>query len=1236
MTKTAQHSILFRIWIHVRGLLAIVIVLFGILVGLISLILPNEELYKPYVVKFLNQQLDKQVTIEKISGKWKGFGPKFIINGLTIKDKDEVYVQQTTLDINLIKYLIPKGSTGISLGISEVEVDFVREASGEIVVSNETKDQESFSDKLEKLLATGSVSVNHLKLNLRDAIKNTEYQINSKIRVEQTVAKRAFAIELVSQELADNISIKAITDKSYDFMEQAQWYWNIDNFSLKSLAKILEKNYIPSALVDAELWFSTEKGNIVSLLAQADLHDSFFDLDFEETEISGRAELVYKGDKRQWKAELTIEDIQTKSITQDKVSIELARKDGFIYLNADVLDIPLLKAITQIVGISNEEFEQLNLSGKLTDVAIKYDVELRRIIDADVNFEQLDFIASFGQLSHLSGNVSLHNDQIRLLLDSDAGTAVLPDYIRGKIEWDKLLMTAQTSMQDENLDVKINSLWCDCKDFILDGAARATYDEQLQLDLSFAVTQAQVNQLYKYWPSFKWKPKILNYLDMALVSGVVEKGMIIYHGKVRDYPFDNNTGVFVTRSDLRSAEVKYQKDWPSVRGFDAIVETINRRLTVESTKGKVLQGEVKKVVAVIANLKKPLLTIDIKAKGKDNFLIDILKKSPMRKGLSVLQEDITLSGPQNIDVDLYVPLSQPGKKVVPKGLVKFNNTDFQMGHFQLADLNGNLAFEGASLYLNNLSGQFLNQEVIISGDIVNNPNQATQLDVLLSGNYDIKNFESTLGFALPANGVAPWDFTISNKNKSHTNFTAASDLQGVNLEMPEPFIKLENDTTPFSVTCVLPCLDTGWDLSFNNALTSSFKRDKKTGKLTLDSVIFGDSNEVNGQFGGSIDKVDVDKWIALLASSKGDRSTKSLPFKNMSLQVKHLVFMARTLSNVAIEIETNAGGIVFQVQAEEIAGKITVPNDLDAKGVIVQLDKLHWKAIEKELVIQQEQTSPVSSNYPPLHIWVGDFIYDGIHLGESTIEVRPVNDGVRIEKFNTRSDLINLTMNGNWQRNVGKTGLSQFNIIMTSPDIAKFLKTIGFEAPITRAETIIDMQAQWPDFPSQFEIKNISGNMRIEIGEGEVIDAKPGMGRVLGLFSLTNLPRRLILDFRDVLGKGLRFESMKGNFTLDNGEAYTDSFKIDSASAEIAITGKTGLANQDYDQMVIVTPRVGRVLPTIGAIAGGAVGAAAGFLVQGMFRKGLKGVGKIIYKVTGKWDDPIIELIETKLKKHEE
>ena len=1236
MTKTAKHTLLFRLWIHIRGLLAFVIVVAGIVVGLISLVLPNEELYKQHVVDFLSRQWNKPVEIESISGKWQGLGPKFVLSGLSIKDKDEVLVQQVTLNVNLIKYLIPKGSTGITIGINDIAVDFERKSSGQIVVKNTIEDKQSFSEKLEKLLATGTLSINNLTLNLKDSVNSKQHKINSKIIVQQTSNKRAFSIELVSKELADNIVIKAITDKSYDFMQQASWYAEVDDLSLTELAQLTNKPYLPNVLADAQIWVSTEKGNIVKLSAKADLHDKLFNIVSKDIELSGKAELFYTGSKNQWQAELIINDIQTQSIIQDKVSIQLYRDESFIYLKADVLDVPLLKAITQTVGISNDDFDSLDLNGKITNVNIKYDTNLRRIIDADIEFHQLDLHATFGEFSQLSGAISLHDDQIRVMLDSDRGSANLPGYIRGKIEWEKLLLTAQTSMQDDNFDFKINSLWCDCNDFILDGSARVVYDEQLNLDIAFAVYNAQINQLYKYWPSFKWKPKVLNFLDQALVSGLVDKGMILYHGQPKDYPFANQQGIFWTKSNLKSGTVNYHKDWPTAKQFDAVVDTVNQQLIIKSHRGKVLDGNVKTVVARIANLKNPILTVDINAEGKDNFLIDILNDSPMKQSLEVLNEGITLIGSQKVDIDLNIPLNKPNFKLLPKGTITFNHTDFKIGKFELSNLIGKLDFIGPSLFLKDLNGEFLDQKVSISGDIINQPNESAQLNVKLQGDYNINNFESVLGFSLPAKGNSPWDFSINNSQNDQISFTAKSDLLGVELDIPEPFSKSASQTAKFSVACILPCIDSGWDLSFNDSLQTNFVQNHESGELTFNKVVFGqvDENSVNS-FGGEIEVVDVDKWITLLAKNASSKQNQEMPFRKMSIHVNRLIFMARELSHVDIDIHADKEGLVFNVSAKDIAGKITVPNELERRGIIVQLDKLHWKEIEEDKDIVVEETAPVTSNYPALHIRIDDFIYDGIPLGESTIEVRPVAEGIRVEKFITRSELMNLTINGTWSREVGVAGLSEFNIIMTSKDIAKFLKTMGFQAPITQAETIIDMQAQWSDFPSLFEIKNISGKMRIEIGQGEVIDAKPGMGRVLGLFSLTNLPRRLILDFRDVLGKGLRFQSMKGDFVLTKGEAYTDSFVIDSSSAEIVVTGNTGLANQDYDQMVYVTPRVGRVLPTIGAIAGGAVGAAAGFFVQGMFHKGLKGVGKIVYRVTGSWDDPNIELIKTEEKKNE-
>ncbi len=1224
MTNTAQHSIAFRLWIQLRGLIAVLIVLFGVVVGVISLILPNENLYKGTVVSFLSKQWNKEVSIEHISGKWRGFGPSFVIKGLKIKDTEEVAVDQAVLTINFIKYLIPKGSTGVSLAISDVEVDFERRPSGKIVLTDEVDMDKGFSDKIGKLLDAGTLSVDNLTLNIKDPLSKAQHKIKSKITVQQSNDKRAFVLELDTKEIADIILLKAITDKGTDFLKQAKWYVESKNFSLHSISDYTSSNFFPKTFVDAKLWVETQNSSIVKMMATANLKNKLFEND---AEITGHAELIYKGTKSKWLADLTIKDIETASISQDEINVRITRDKGFINLQADVLDVPLLRAILGVIKVDTVAFDSFDLSGKVSDVSMKYDVKLRRIVDASISFENINMTTEMAQLTNLTGTISFQNEQIRLLIDSENGSAHIPGILRGSIEWKNLLITAQTSMQDNDVDVKINSMWCDCNDFILDGAARIGLDESLFMDLTFAIYEAQANKLYKYWPKNKWKPKVLNFLDQALVSGVVENGMIIYHGMTTDYPFKANQGVFITQSNLKNAQVKYHKDWPILSDFNAVVDTKNMSLSVKSSKGHVMKAQIKNVLARIKNFKKPYLTVDVNATGQDNFLLDFLKKSPMKKGLKILDEDMSLKGRQEAQVHLGFPLNKPNVKIEPSGSVKFTHTDFQIGHFQLLDLVGKLKFSGLSLKLSDLKAKFLNQNAVVSGDIVNQPNKSTKINVLINGNYDVTNFESTLGFELPAIGRAPWEFSISNTQQTQTVFTANSDLIGVQLDIPLPFTKPIEKSAPFSLSCVLPCLDSGWDLKFDQSLVSNFSVNRQSGEFILNKLIFGQSQ---GKFGGHLGTVDVDKWISVLTKNKSQSTSKDLPFENMSLQVDTLIFMARELKNVNIGVFNNIKdeSIDLTIQAQDISGTVKIANNLSKKGIIVQLQKLHWQAPDNAKA--EESSEQVSSSYPPLHIWIGDFIYDGIPLGESSIEVRPVSEGIKVEKFITHSDLLKLNINGEWLRDESENGLSKFNIIMTSQNIAEFMKKLGFQAPISHTETLVNMQAQWHGLPSSFEIKNISGSIHVELGKGEVVDQKPGMGRVLGLFSLTNLPRRLILDFSDVFAKGLQFQSMKGDFELREGDAYTDAFIIDSSSAKISVSGRTGLATQDYDQRIIIEPRVGRILPTIGAITGGAVGAAAGFLVQGMFHKGLKDVGKIIYKVTGSWDEPNIVLVETK------
>jgi uncharacterized protein YhdP len=55
-----------------------------------------------------------------------------------------------------------------------------------------------------------------------------------------------------------------------------------------------------------------------------------------------------------------------------------------------------------------------------------------------------------------------------------------------------------------------------------------------------------------------------------------------------------------------------------------------------------------------------------------------------------------------------------------------------------------------------------------------------------------------------------------------------------------------------------------------------------------------------------------------------------------------------------------------------------------------------------------------------------------------------------------------------------------------------------------------------------------------------------------------------------------------------------------------------------------VTPHVGGTLMIGGAVIGGPVGAAAGAVLQGVFKKAINDVTRVRYGVTGSWEKPVI------------
>jgi uncharacterized protein YhdP len=116
--------------------------------------------------------------------------------------------------------------------------------------------------------------------------------------------------------------------------------------------------------------------------------------------------------------------------------------------------------------------------------------------------------------------------------------------------------------------------------------------------------------------------------------------------------------------------------------------------------------------------------------------------------------------------------------------------------------------------------------------------------------------------------------------------------------------------------------------------------------------------------------------------------------------------------------------------------------------------------------------------------------------------------------------------------------------------------------------------------------------------------------------------------------KGYSFDSFLGDFTIVDGNLNTNNLMFDGPVAQVAINGRIGLKNKDYNFILGITPHVTSSIP----VAATLLSAAA--LVNPLIGIGAVAVNQVIgskvsgaianyYSVTGPWDNPTWKSIKS-------
>jgi len=764
------------------------------------------------------------------------------------------------------------------------------------------------------------------------------------------------------------------------------------------------------------------------------------------------------------------------------------------------------------------------------------------------------------------------------------------------------------------------------------------------LDLYAAVTHADVTAAKLFWATNTMPPAAVEYLDRAIVEGKLDSARVLIRGDLDSWPFRDNAGRFEARGHIADTVFDYNPEWPRAEHLDAIANFVNDSMQVEVASVESKGVRVTGATASIGNFGEPVLDLAVKGNGTGANLLGFLRATPIGKRYDDTLKDVAIGGKGDLAFTLNLPIKDPTKLVLD-GTVDVSEANLDDAAFDLhfVDAAGSVRFSQGGFAAGPLTVGFRQQPAKLSiavGSYVGDASHA--VEAKLDGRFPATTVFADVPDLLPAlarfPGESAWTATFivdgsADNAAGRKRLTLASDLRGIAIDLPAPFTKPADAAQPFELGLNLPFIGETFSATLGD-LASARGRLPAPGKpfaarVTLSGQPTGNLPERGVAIDGHVPTFDAGGWLELVQMKPegGGRSGGSL-IQSIDLRIEDFTIADRSFGATHLLVGDDAGATELRLDGAGLSGVLRIPGqDIARQGVTARFDRFHWPESPPDAPDKSALPDVAPGALPPLHITVNDFMLGKASFGAAEFESHPTAEGMHIDKLESHSPNVSMTASGDWT-GAAQNNRSHLRITLTAQNLGHMMDALGFPGLIDGGQATVEIDAIWPGPPSAFSLAKLeTGAITLKVAEGRILEVEPGAGRFFGLFSLSEIPRRLSLDFSDFFRSGLSFNSITGTFGLDKGNAYTSNLLIKSPAADIAISGRTGLRAKDYDQEMVVTPHTGATLPIVGAIAAGPVGAAAGLVLQGVLGKGMGKAMGSHYRVTGSWDKPQITLI---------
>ena len=268
------------------------------------------------------------------------------------------------------------------------------------------------------------------------------------------------------------------------------------------------------------------------------------------------------------------------------------------------------------------------------------------------------------------------------------------------------------------------------------------------------------------------------------------------------------------------------------------------------------------------------------------------------------------------------------------------------------------------------------------------------------------------------------------------------------------------------------------------------------------------------------------------------------------------------------------------------------------------------------------------ANIPPIRAKCASCSFGRLDFGEVNFSIeRIAEDTLKLKKFTAKRGNTNASLDATWVHN---QKISYTTIIgqLEAKDLEQEVIKLGYPSSIKDSGIKLKYELDWQASPFDFSLAKLNGDVNASISDG-VVDVDDKGARYLSIFSLSSLARKLKLDFRDMFSDGMFYESIKGDFHLEQGVIYTNNTRMKGGAGNLSVKGNTDLSKKILDYSMSYKPNVTSSLPALAWIATlNPVAILAGLALDGVITS--KVISELKFEVTGTMQKPVYKQVDRK------